>query len=224
MRTLVYFVDGPNGAGKDYFINELVQSVKAEMIHPSVEVLRATDFFDNKDTASERRKYVQYDTEQSKTLSIVVGHFKLLERIAELAREQVDVIIVNRSFLSTLSYNLYKQSQLSDRRLYLDLFMNLYSKYSYYVDMTFVNMVVSSNELKIRQEERREGKPIDMNWNIKMIDNYARASADLSSQGARVEHLKSGQAQSLANEILKFKKKESEDILAKHFLGGGSGG
>ena len=211
MRTLVYFVDGPNGAGKDYFINELVQSVKAEMIHPSVEVLRATDFFDNKDTASERRKYVQYDTEQSKTLSIVVGHFKLLERIAELAREQIDVVIVNRSFLSTLAYNLYKQSQLFDRRLYLDLFMSLYSKYSYYVDMTFVNMLVSADELKIRQEERREGKPIDMSWNVKMIDNYTRAAGDLIQQGARVEHLTSGQARILAKEILEFKKKESDN-------------
>lgn len=225
MTTLVYFVDGPNACGKDYFIENLISGLidNPDGDKLSIEVLRATDFFDNKDTATERRKYVRYDTEESKTTSIMIGHLKLLERIAELTRAQKDVVIVNRSFLSTLSYNLYKQSQLFDRRLYLDIFIDFMARYMRQtLEVTFVNLLVTDEMLLKRQKERGEEKPIDPVWNNTLINNYNRASSDLTNAGLRVVNHHSGSFPIFVKEIIDFKNKETEDILAKHFLGRGS--
>lgn len=227
MTTLVYFVDGPNACGKDYFIDNLISSLidNPDGDKLSIEVLRATDFFDNKDTASERRKYVRYDTEESKTTSIMIGHLKILERIAELSRQQKDVIIVNRSFLSTLSYNLYKQSQLFDRRFYLDIFVDFMARYlRQNLEVTFVNLLVTDEMLLQRQKQRGEEKPIDPVWNKTLIDNYNRAASDLTTAGLRVVNYQSHSFQLFVDEIVNFKNKEKDDILAKHFLGGGPGG
>lgn len=205
-KTLVYFVDGPNGAGKDFFIERLLSTLRGTGAGGGlkIEILRATDFFDNKETASERRKYVRYDTEQSKTLSIMVGHMKLLERVAELTRAQTDLIIVNRSFMSTLSYNLYKPSQLLDRRFYLDMFMNVFCRYLLQnMEMTFINMIVDKDDLKIRQKQRNEGKEIDESWNAQLIDNYTRAAMDLQKEGAVVLYRNSGESQSVTDEIVR---------------------
>lgn len=229
MSTLVYFIDGPNGAGKDYFIENLIKSLQAGAKHPpKVEVLRATDFFDNEANATERRKYVRYDTEKSKTLSIMIGHMKLLERIAELSRQRlldsVCVVLVNRSFLSTLAYNLYKPNQLADRRFYIDLFMNVFARYSEYVDMQFINLVVNTQTLMERQKERAEGKFIDHQWTDQLINNYVQASNDLIGNGVRISFAQSGDYMKFAKEILEIKEKETEEMLAKHFLGGAPGG
>lgn len=203
-KTLVYFVDGPNGAGKDYFIERLLVMLRGTGIGAGakIELLRATDFFDNKDTASERRKYVRYDTEESKTTSIMIGHLKLLERIAELTRAQTDLVIVNRSFLSTLAYNLYKQSQLADRRFYLDIFVDFLARYlRQNLEITFINMIVNPDDLKIRQLMREEGKPIDEAWNAQLIDNYHKASIELQNKGAEVLYKRSEDYESVLDEI-----------------------
>lgn len=203
-KTLVYFVDGPNGAGKDYFIERLLVMLRGTGIGAGakIELLRATDFFDNKDTASERRKYVRYDTEESKTTSIMIGHLKLLERIAELTRAQTDLIIVNRSFLSTLAYNLYKQSQLADRRFYLDIFVDFLARYlRQNLEVTFINMIVNPDDLKIRQLMREEGKPIDEAWNAQLIDNYHKASIELQNKGVEVVYKRSEHYESVVDEI-----------------------
>lgn len=203
-KTLVYFVDGPNGAGKDYFIERLLVMLRGTGIGAGakIELLRATDFFDNKDTASERRKYVRYDTEESKTTSIMIGHLKLLERIAELTRAQTDLIIVNRSFLSTLAYNLYKQSQLGDRRFYLDIFVDFLARYlRQNLEVTFINMIVNPDDLKIRQLMREEGKPIDEAWNAQLIDNYHKASIELQNKGVEVLYKRSEDYESVVDEI-----------------------
>lgn len=203
-KTLVYFVDGPNGAGKDYFIERLLVMLRGTGIGAGakIELLRATDFFDNKDTASERRKYVRYDTEESKTTSIMIGHLKLLERVAELTRAQTDLVIVNRSFLSTLAYNLYKQSQLADRRFYLDIFVDFLARYlRQNLEITFINMIVNPDDLKIRQLMREEGKPIDEAWNAQLIDNYHKASIELQNKGAEVLYKRSEDYESVLDEI-----------------------
>lgn len=205
MRTLVYFIDGPNGSGKDYFIDNLVNGLNGHPVKINVKVLRATDFFSNRVKSTESRKYIAYDTEESKTLSIFNGHMNILEQIAEYTRDGVDVVIINRSFLSTLAYNLYKSSQLVERQGYLTLFTIICAMYQKYFDLTFVNMQITTAELLKRQQLRFEYKAIDDRWADTLIKNFDNACKTLERSEFRICNKESGQYGDVLNEILEIK-------------------
>lgn len=217
-RTLVYFIDGPNGCGKDFFIDNLVRKLHGLKLILEIRVLRATDFFVSKETISEFRKYTTYNTENSKSLSIYAGHVKLLETIAEHSREGVDVVLVNRSFLSMLSYNLYQPTQFRNRLFYLEQYTNILARYSEYYDIHFVNLCVDIKDLERRVAERNDGKVFDQVWTRQLIDNYARAGTDLYSRVPSIRVMNSACYPNICEEIQLLKEKENSTKVAEQFF------
>lgn len=105
----IIFVDGPTGIGKDYFIENLCKNLDIQKTDLNYKVLRATDFV-LKNAKSEDRKYTTYRTETEKIYSIFSGHLDMLCHINKFinsSEKDIDLIIVNRSFLSFLIYNIY---------------------------------------------------------------------------------------------------------------------
>lgn len=177
----VVFVDGPTGIGKDYLIERLEEGLVNEK-ELSVKVLRATDFA-LRNNPEEDRKYDGYETDEEKHDSIFKGHILLLEYIATILEDDVDhtdVVIVNRSFITFLNYNLWQQ-QYSDKRvaylgMYKKAFASILANYrSLYLQVSFpagtgINATV--DKIIKRIESRNDGKKVDKDWIVKLVLFY----------------------------------------------------
>lgn len=206
----VIFVDGPTGVGKDYFIDNLAIELDKEKPNLTYEVLRATDFV-LKDAKSEDRKYTHYQTEIEKIYSIFTGHINMLCYIYETlnsSKKEVDLIIVNRSFLSFLIYNIYpiirnynissdneihyiKETMLNS---YIDLFNNLFQNTeSMFVNLTTEDYTLISKQNKIidRIKSRNDGKPLDEKWLELLIKEYHYPNEKLMGIFTRMEEITS---------------------------------
>lgn len=97
----VVFVDGPNGVGKDYFLSQLSALYQETYPDRKFSMARATDF-----TKSQRllRDKVFSGSELTQ---LFLGHLDLLNHITHTLRHaKPDVVFVNRSFASFLTYNI----------------------------------------------------------------------------------------------------------------------
>lgn len=187
------FIDGPTSIGKDYFINNL--SFLLEQNYPSkvISTIRATDIVLNSYTETENRKYSYYTTDETKRNSIFMGHINLLCELNKrlFLTKEADVILINRSFLSFLIYNVYSainsasgnnytdrflSAQLNDyietySRLFhslfnnkLTLFINLGSQQTTFDD--YIDLILT------RIKSREDNKTIDVNWVKVLIETY----------------------------------------------------
>jgi hypothetical protein len=178
------FVDGPNASGKDYFIQQLSETLTEFDCLLKFEVIRATDFVLNADSETENRKYTAYKTEEEKIQSIFLGHIQLLKHINKLLsrdEDNLDLVIVNRSLLSFLIYNVYptipKQTAnfwYPDPRRgidYITEYINEFTKIFLTSQSLFINLNVPGKTpsekvrtLLSRVKSRGEGKPVDEAW------------------------------------------------------------
>lgn len=182
MQPHVFFVDGPNAVGKDYFIEGLTNTINK--LHPEVEVIniRATDHLPKKVV----RKYEDDQTNRVFAEEIFRGHIKLLCDIADKAKENT-VIILNRSLITYLVYNVYPRLQaLSD---YVDgdydeahdsieIYGLLLQKVLQDAQTTFVRLDLPGDSVQAtertieRMLARGESKEIDKTWVRYLIDQF----------------------------------------------------
>lgn len=193
-KPTVYFIDGPNGSGKDYLIDKVVSRLEGKQPPGSIKVLRATDYVIRREAASELRKYNAYDTENIKSLSIFSRHILLLEELLWIVKSGVKAVIVNRGFFSLLSYNLCKDADEESRKLYLDIYVKLLKEYQKYFDVIFINLVYkqgASTEENLTTLEKnissRDGteavKDLDIPWFYRLLRNFEQSRFELRNSG-----------------------------------------
>ena len=182
MQPHVFFVDGPNAVGKDYFIEGLTNTINE--LHPEVEVIniRATDHLPKKVV----RKYENDQTNRVFAEEIFRGHIKLLCDIADKAKENT-VIILNRTLITYLVYNVYPRLQaLSDHvdgdydevHDSIKIYGLLLQKVLPNVQTTFVRLDLAGDVDKAtdttieRMLARDESKEIDKAWVRYLIGQF----------------------------------------------------
>lgn len=196
----VVFVDAPTAVGKDYFIDRFVTALRGINPELKVTVLRATDIVLNETTKTEDRKYTAYQTEADKTKAIFTGHLQLATTIFEKltsSTDRSDVVVVNRSFLSFLIYNINPviRNQTNDARraLLLGQYTSMIKSYvefckklfSYY-PMLFVGLELRTapdkpvdDVLAARIQLRGDGKPVDRVWLRQVYRDYEHPDSAL---------------------------------------------
>ena len=107
----IVFVDGPNGSGKDYFINNLINHYKKNNPHKNVETIHLSEY-----TRSVRDLTGSRFSDKTNTM-VFLRHINALVDLKKLADDpRVHLVVVNRSFSSFLCYNvpIVKQDQEED--------------------------------------------------------------------------------------------------------------
>lgn len=178
----VIFVDAPSSMGKDFFIDELVSRLTDHDPTLKVKVLRATDFVLKKEALSEQRKYTKHTIDENKLGIIYNGHLSLLEEIDHLLSDKVnrtDIVIVNRSILTTLAVNLWEDAYKIKRvrmttnyGLWLDNLVREYNPTLVRLDSVVKSITGAVNVLLARIAERKENKEVDIEWLYTLVSSY----------------------------------------------------
>lgn len=177
-NKLIVFVDGPTGAGKDYLIEDMTHVVRTNYGWVTEHAILADMVLAN-GLDSEKRKYTHYDSDdQSKIDKISRAHHLALEELKEKAK-QCDILLVNRSYLSFLVYNLQdKDSELA----YIEEYKSSLKSLSKEGIKTALIKVIPNNPLKTilqRIRGRNDGKAIDEGWILRMVNNYCKFRPEL---------------------------------------------
>ena len=111
-KPSIIFVDGPNGVGKDYFIDGLEQTFKEHHTGVNVTKLHASTLVDYKKNLSDERIFTEYNTPEDRRERIGKGHVGVLRAAKKIANQYSEpsnpaVVIVNRYITSWLCYNLF---------------------------------------------------------------------------------------------------------------------
>lgn len=180
MRPRLIFVDGPTGVGKDFFIEYFIKEYSKRYPNNTIKVVVAKDIVFNENTLSEDRKYISYTTDIEKCDNIFIGHIKLLMVLYKLLFS-TDVILINRSFLSFLAYNVESANISIDKKnYYIENYSELFNEMLKNVYTVFVNLdIVSFNyddKIKTiisRLDFRSDNKKIEKEWIEEIVDRYS---------------------------------------------------
>lgn len=211
MFPRLIFVDGPTGAGKDYFISHFQDAFFLSNPHLKLKVIRATDIVLNHYTQSENRKYTEYLTPADKKVGIFHGHLALLAKLSKMLRDhECDVVIVNRSFLSYLIYNItpviVKTRDDAERQRLLTEYQDVIATYKVLfqellrgIPYLFVNLQVPTENqgtqadlLVQRLKAREDGMALDPEWVRFLIREYTTPDSNFMSLFNTVESVPSG--------------------------------
>lgn len=216
MKPQIVFVDSPQAYGKDYFIENF--KIQLGLARPNINVrsLRATDIAVGEKNISEWRKYTQYQTEEQKKHSIFLGHMRLLATLNKILKEkysETDVVIVNRSFLTFLVYNIqpaFKQiderslqyGQLMDQATeFLDTYVAVFSGLFFETPTLMVRLGLPGTDdeimttVKQRVGKRQDDKPVDEDWIKYLIAAYKSPNPNLMRCFTYQDVCESGDAQ-----------------------------
>ena len=179
-RPKIIFVEGPTGVGKGYFINNLVLQFREKRPNLKISLLEAKTWALDQNNQSEDRKYTVYNTASDKVENIFNGHIRLLAYIKNLLGSKVvDLVIVDRSFLSFITYNIYKAEDQVLRERYIKDFKEAYHYLGVnkYPSLT-IQLISGKPTLKTvsllehRIKERGDKKEIDLKWLRVLLYNY----------------------------------------------------
>lgn len=127
--TRLFWVDGPNCFGKDYFIDKFKNYLT---LHTSVDIEVEDPRRFLPTFMAGKRIFDYYNLDHIKQRSIVDGHIEFLKHLHNLLMEDTEAIyIVNRSFLSTISYNFISHDTnrfTEDQNRLISNYVNTYSK------------------------------------------------------------------------------------------------
>lgn len=175
----VFWLDGPNGIGKDYLMDLMIKRCEANGVNYKKFVLADEVLIGS--SVSETRKYTEYHTPEDKAKVIFERHLTFLDRIKKEIDRKTNLILVNRSFLSFIVYNLSEV----DTRLSRMMLKEYTSKLKeitkdvpnkiYRLTATADDPFLTTNLLYTRIEERNEGIPIDRRWIYEMCNRYIEA-------------------------------------------------
>lgn len=102
----IMFVDGPNASGKDYFIEQFVKINAEENPKTNIVVLNLKDRM-NKNIINNNKKYEYFNPSSEVYLKLFEEHLEALGYISNLIySDKIDTLIVNRSFISFIIYNM----------------------------------------------------------------------------------------------------------------------
>lgn len=192
MHPKIVFIDSPNAIGKDYFIENFLKEYRGRYgLNKNVVVVNAKDFLPAfvKDT----RHYSNQLTSRHQNVRLFLGHIKLLNYLRETITEtDADLIIVNRSFVTFLVYNLSIDYELRNREateedndllnekqeyiaVYRRLFRNLFQSIpTLYVHLSFNEDTVEGITDRVieRMKNRNDGKCIVREWVTYLVESY----------------------------------------------------
>jgi hypothetical protein len=218
MHPKIIFVEGHTAVGKGYFIDNFTKSLDEKYPNLTYDVLRAADFALGTHSKSEDRKYTKYMTEDEKKPFIFLGHLELLTYLHESllsTKKDCDLIIVDRSFLSFLAYNLYpgiKSASSSEegtkliqqKNTYINLYNRMFLSLFNHTPTLMVKLVTgihsestdsvldSVNIVKNRIAERSDNKPINEDWLISLVHTYKTLDTALFETYSFNETVESG--------------------------------
>lgn len=175
----VIFVDGPTGVGKGYFIRNFVATYTEVYPDQGIKIIRAADVVMNDRTVSEDRKYTTYHTDEERTQLLYEGHIRLLRNIKQSfdTKHPPGIVIVDRSFLSFIHYNL-SNANFSDilRSNYVDNYFRAITKYLKNIPSLIVRLDLSSGQTVTtiidRIQSRNDLKAIDETWLNILLHRY----------------------------------------------------
>lgn len=186
MTVRLLFVDGPTGSGKDYFMDRIVEGLKSK--NPSLNIVRwrATDFVLKGPSLGEKRKYILHDIDDERLSVIYHGHEELIKEAANLLSDKErspDLLIVNRSILTTFGTNLWGdefkelREEISERfakhtKHHLEE-ANIESLFIR-IDVNSVGLTSGVNTLLQRISSRNDDKEIDRSWLYIILKSYRR--------------------------------------------------
>lgn len=214
MYPKVVFVDGPTGVGKGYFIQNFIETYKKNFPEKKVKIIIATDYALRGSATSELRKYTEYNTEKEKIDGIFSGHMELISDVQKFLNsneeETPDLILVDRSFLTFLSYNVYKDEQEELRKELITKFethvkatLSTVDPLFVYLDVPFEDERRAVNILLTRIANRRDNKPVDINWIYTLIGNYRKFNAEVGEVFDYFEPTDSGEFENVFNRYFK---------------------
>ena len=193
MSVNLLFVDGPTGSGKDYFIENLIQELKSKKPNINIVTWKATDFVLKGPSLTELRKYTIHDIDEERLEIIYNGHKELIKEAAKLLSDknkQVDLLVVNRSILTTFGTNLWEDKHSARREDLAEEFAN-YSKpileeagvVSLFIriDVVAEGTTRAVNILLDRVARRGDKSPVDVEWFYTILRTYRR-DAELASR------------------------------------------
>ncbi len=150
MSTIV-FLEGPNGCGKDYFLEELVKLLKRDKVNYIT--LEAKKYLPENIT---NNRYTKVLIDEKHLQLYYYSHIRLLEDINILANH-FDIILVNRSIISFLIYNLYfSDIKAQEKEYYEKEVLQLIEGYLKDQKTILINLIkdLTLEELKTRLETR----------------------------------------------------------------------
>lgn len=167
----VVFIEGPTGVGKGYLINSLKVLLEDKF---KVRVLRAADYV-LEECPEENRKYTKYTTPEKDLAKIEAKHISMLYMLSDAIKASDEVILVDRSYLSFVVYNLMSHD--TKWVMYLEdwffLLANTIQEENYLV----VSLVTEKDTtdpavLEERILGRKDSKPVDKNWLVELVKRY----------------------------------------------------
>ena len=172
MQPTVFFVDGPSGVGKDYFISNLAKYARTKGVHPLIH--NAKEYI----PAQVAQKHYNPLTSDRATINLIFsGHKALLTRVfKDIAERGADFVIVNRSFSSFILHNLHSLDN-EEREEYIQeynsFFLNRLTDEgieSYYIGLKPRYEDVDMVELFTKEILKRDGKAIDKEFVKRQLD------------------------------------------------------
>lgn len=155
--TEIVFIDGPDGSGKDFFIENFIK--KYTELHPEkrLAMLKSSDY--TYYLLKKDRDINKFETGRSVLDNFYKGHIELIDDAKSLlSTGMCDLIIVNRSFASFQVYNLrYDKLSSNDedvkeharmRTRYIDMYRKHFHKNFKNVRTTFISMEISGETLE----------------------------------------------------------------------------
>lgn len=203
----IIFIDSPNGAGKDYFINNFIEKYKQKYPEHKITTLIAKNFLPKH--ISQGRHYSNDKSLSTGVDKIFLGHLNLLTEVNELVQSRTtDLVIINRSILTFLAYNLNTQNNdlsfeqicimKQEKEDYSILFSRIFKNIFKTTPSLFVNLTVFGDiETKIkiltqRLQARSDNKPIDKEQLNYLIDSYDNVNDVIKNTFTIFETLESG--------------------------------
>ena len=186
-NSTVIFVDGPTASGKDTLIEELAQRHLDSDDTRRLVRLSAVDYA-LRDDPNHQRQYGDHGTDEAAARRIYTGHLRLLEHLREVCVQEPTLALVNRSYMSFLAYNLLplmnkgvdgKHLTLQEElgvESYARFFTQLSESASVLFVVTTPSVLLLENKAQVlidRMLRRNDHKPIDQQWVMQMVKNYA---------------------------------------------------
>lgn len=197
----IIFVDGPTGSGKGYFIENLIRLLNKKLPDIRITKLDAKVWALGDHSTSEDRKYVSYQTPKNNISNIFNGHLNYIKHITALIeKNETDLIISDRSFLSFVAYNIYNACY-EEQNMYIETFKHEYMMLGLTDVPSLMVQIISGlpttknvELLSERLKSRNDGKIVDKNWLRTLIYNYAANSVEKIIPTTHYEKLTSSNA------------------------------
>ena len=186
MAVRLLFVDGPTGSGKDYFMDRIVEGLKSKNPNLNIVKWKATDFVLKGPSLTEKRKYVLHDIDEERLSIIYQGHKELIVEATKLLSDKEkapDLLVVNRSILTTFGTNLWEDKHKECRELLAKDFAEYTKSYleQANIDSLFIRIDVDTvglthgvNTLLQRIASRNDGKEVEVDWLYTILKTYRR--------------------------------------------------